>query len=384
MPHEVFEKLKSLFPYLESLVFSGFGEPLLNREIFHMIKLAKALLPKNATLAVQSNGSLIDEDMALELITGGINKFCISIDTLTDSYGHCYQSAINALEVLKRLKKKFNMVFGIEMVITKDNLAEIVSLINNILKYNIDFIIISHLIPYSLEMASKVLYDTNNAESVKIFDKWHQTLQKKGYKTDDWFDIAKKMAGEGVEFNEEVYNLYKGMYDDASKRGLTLNLPRLMQIDTDCIKQVEKVLSKVKKICFENDIEYKIPRTHPESKRSCEFIEQSCMFVSVDGEVSPCYFLWHNFKCYIAQLKKSVKKFSFGNININDPIEIYNQENYKKFHNQVLKYEFPYCYDCNFALCNLMELEDFMYDCYSNEIPCGACLWCGELFYCMI
>lgn len=384
MPFSIFKNLESLLPYLDSLVISGFGEPLLNPQLIDIVKFAKKGLPENSKLAIQTNGMLLTEDNAKKLIHSGINKFCISIDTLKDSYGHRYDFVTKALEILHNLRISKYFRYGVETVIIRDNLNEIVELINRVLKYGIDFTIISHLIPYSPEMTSKVLYDTNNVDSVKIFDKWLQILQKRGYKIEDWLDIAKKMAGEGIDFNEEVYELYKGMYDDALKQGLSLNLPKLMQIDRDSIKEVEEVLSNVKRICSEKGVEIKIPGIYPKAKRRCEFVEENCMFVSVDGEVSPCYFLWHAFKCYIAQLKKSVKKFSFGNININDPIEIYNQDNYKKFRNSVLKYEFPYCYDCNFALCDLMELEDFMYDCYSNEIPCGACLWCGELFYCMI
>jgi len=384
MSFSSFKRLVNLYAHIKSLVFSGFGEPLLNPEILDMVQFAKKQMASSSVIAIQTNGALLSEAYAVKLVEAGVGKFCISIDTFKDSPGHSGEYALNALGVLKNLKKTKDFLIGIETVITKDNIEELPDLINRVFSYNIDFVLISHLIPYSKDIALKVLYDTNNIDSVNIYNKWLNVLYEKGYTIEDWFDIAKKMAGEGVEYNEEVYKLYKGMYDEAQSYGLTLNLTKLVKIDDVTIKRTEEVLNDIRKICEAKGVYYKIPGVHPKSKRSCEFIEEKCLFVSVDGEVTPCYFLWHSFSCYIAQLKKSVKRLSFGNVNEVSPVEICESSNYKKFREAVLKYEFPYCYDCNFALCDLMELKNFVHDCYSNEIPCGACLWCGGLFYCMI
>jgi len=49
----------------------------------------------------------------------------------------------------------------------------------------------------------------------------------------------------------------------------------------------------------------------------------------------------------------------------------------------VLGYRFPFCFDCGFALCDYVAEEDFEQDCYLEQVPCGACLWCTGLFHCL-
>lgn len=381
-----FVKMADLLPHLESLVFSGFGEPLLNPEIYEMVRFAKSRMQVNSNISIQTNGYLLTEEKAIALIESGLSNFCISVDRLAGGFEfHSLNNAEKSFQILSKLKEQFkNLTYGAEIVLTKDNLSELLEILQGLLSFKIDFLIISHLIPSSQSLVSKVAYDTNNDASVRIFEKWSKILYEKGYSFEDWLDVAKKKAAENVDYNLETHNLYKSMYEDAESIGLTLNLKKLMEMDNEFLNTVESLLYRVKEICLQNKIKFKIPAIHPRSDRKCEFIENNCMFVSVDGDVSPCFFLWHNFECFIGNLHKKVKKVSFGNINLEKPIDIYNGDAYKKFRETVTKYEYPYCYDCNFALCDLMELENFIYDCYSNEIPCGACLWCGDLFNCVI
>lgn len=381
-----FTKVKELLPLLDSLVFSGFGEPLLNPELIEMVRFAKGEMKNNSTLGIQTNGYLLTEEKANALVKNGLDNIIISVDTLKGGFEcHSLENAEKSFEILLKLKENFiNLKYGAEIVLTKTNMDELLDIIEKLISFKIDFLIISHLIPSSNALTSKVAYDTNNETSVKIFKKWSKILHDKGYSYEDWINLAKRKSAEYVDYNLELDNLYKSMYEEAESVGLTLNLKKLMEMDEVFLNKVETMLNRARQICLENKINFKIPSILPKSDRRCEFIEDKCMFISVDGEASPCYFLWHSFECYVGNLKKKVKKLSFGNINIENPLDIYNKENYRRFRGDVVKYEYPYCYDCNFALCDLMELEDFIYDCYSNEVPCGACLWCGDLFNCLI
>ncbi len=381
-----FTRLKELLPALDSLVFSGFGEPLLNPEIIDMIKFAKSEMKDSSTIGLQTNGYLFNEEKAYALARGGLDNVIISVDTLEGGFEcHSLENAERSFEILLKTREDFkNLKYGAEIVLTKDNLKELLEILQKLISFKIDFLIISHLIPSSKALVSKVAYDTNNETSVKVFKKWSTILQDKGYTHEDWLDLAKRKSAEYVDYNLEIDDLYKSMYEEAEGIGLTLNLKKLMEMDEQSLNNVESLLDRVKEICLQNKINFKIPPVFPKSDRRCEFIENKCIFVSVDGEVSPCYFLWHDFECYVGNLKKEVKKVSFGNINTEHPLDIYNKQLYKRFREDVARYGYPYCYDCNFALCDLMELEDFSYDCYSNAVPCGACLWCGDLFNCLI
>ncbi len=388
MDFETFTKLSPLFPYLKSLVLSGIGEPLLHPSLEDFISYAKQRMPKNASIGFQTNGVLLTQERMNELIKAGLNKICVSIDSLVPVSGlHDPEFAKRALEIVAstRTNGKKPLHSGIEIVITKDNLDQIIPTIIEAAKYNIGFVILSHLIPYSPEATQKVAYETNNKEAVRIFKKWYARLLKKGYSTDDWLEqIKKKALPEFHPKDSEPIRLFKAMYNEAEKKGITLHLNNLIGRDEEVLNGVEKVLKEVANLKQKLNLKIKLPRTNPHPKRNCDFLEEKCMFIGVDGEVSPCYFLWHSFTCYISGLKKSIKRWSFGNLNEKNPIEIFNSKPYQHFMESVLRYDFPYCYDCNFALCDLMELEEFIYDCYTNDVPCGACLWCGGLFYCLI
>lgn|GEM_PF-608675 len=388
MDYETFQRLKTIFPYIKSLVLSGIGEPLLHPEVEKFVALASAYMPKDSFVGFQTNGVLLSYEKLMELIKAGLNKICVSIDSLVPINGlHVPEFGEKALEVIARAKLNGakNLKSGVEIVITTDNLEHIIPTINESLKYRIDFVILSHLIPYSLESSKKVAYETNNEEAVKIYKKWVNYLKNKGYKIDDWLELMKKKAlPEFFPEENEPMKLFKAMYNEASCKGLTLHMQNLTNRNDELISKVKAILEEVESLCRKKNISFQIPRTNPTPLRKCDFLEEKCMYIGVDGEVSPCYFLWHSFTCYIGGLKKAVKRWSFGNIKEKEPLEIFNSSAYQGFINSVLKYDFPYCYDCNFALCDLMEFEDFIYDCYTNDVPCGACLWCGGLFYCMI
>ncbi len=388
MSLETFKKLIPLMPSLKSIVLSGIGEPLVHPYLEDLISLCKKYMEPHTSIGFQTNGVLLTEEKMSELIRAGLNKICVSIDSLVPIKGlHEPVFAERALEIIAREKKNgaVRLQSGIEIVITKENIDQIIQTILKAMEYKIDFVIISHLIPYSPEAADAVAYETNNKEAVRVFKKWLTKLIDKGYSIDFWLEQMKKKAlPEFFPHESEPLKLFKGMYDEAAKKGITLNLNSLIGRQDNLLNEVEKILNEVSFLSQKLNLQIQIPSTNPDPKRKCDFLEEKCLFIGVDGEVSPCYFLWHSFTCYISGLKKSVKRWSFGNINQMEPLDIYNSIEYKKFVSSVLKYDFPYCYDCNFALCDLMELEDFLYDCYTNYVPCGACLWCGGLFYCMI
>jgi MoaA/NifB/PqqE/SkfB family radical SAM enzyme len=121
----------------------------------------------------------------------------------------------------------------------------------------------------------------------------------------------------------------------------------------------------------------------PSKARRCEFIEGGSAFVSWDGKVHPCYFLWHRYQCHIGGLVKYVRPESFGSLEEQSLLSIWNAPVFQAFRQGVLKYDFPFCYDCSVALCDYTQFENFEQDCHISSVPCGACLWCTGLFRCL-
>ncbi len=388
MDFEVYKNLLPLFPYLSSIVLNGIGEPLLHEEAERFVALAREKMPENSSIGFQTNALLLNEKRLSSLLQAGLNRICVSMDSLIPIKGlHEPEIGKKALEIIYKAKKDGHkgLKSGIEIVITKYNIHQILPTLIEASKYGIDFVILSHLIPYSQEASKLVCYETSNEEAVRIFKKWLNRLLKKGYTVEDWLELMKKKAlPEFYPQDSEPLKIFNSMYEEALEKGITLHFSNLINRDEALINETKRILEEVEILAKKLNLSIQVPRTSPLPHRKCEFFEEKCMFIGVDGEVSPCYFLWHDFTCYIGGLRKAVKRWSFGNIKEKNPLEIYNSTPYRSFGDSVIKYDFPYCYDCNFALCDLMELEDFLYDCFTNPIPCGACLWCGGLFYCMI
>ena len=126
-------------------------------------------------------------------------------------------------------------------------------------------------------------------------------------------------------------------------------------------------------------MELTLPGMAPRNTRKCEFVEGDSAFVSWDGNVHPCYFLWHRYACYVGGIEKRVKPWVFGNLRDRDILAIWNDEDSRSFRERVLGYQFPFCFDCGFALCDYVGEEEFEQDCYIERVPCGACLWCTGL-----
>jgi len=387
MDFETFKKLKQVLPHIKSIVLNGISEPLLHPQLEEFLAFSKENTKRDASIGFQTNGVFLSEKRMEQLVKAGLNRICVSIDCVVPINGfHIPEFSKRALEVVYKAKKDGAKIeSGVEIVITKENLDQVIPTIIESSKYEIDFVILSHLIPYSPEATKNVVYETNNKEAVQIFKKWYSKLVKKGYTVDDWIDqIKKKALPEYYPVGNEALQLYISMYDEANKKGKTINLKNTLSRDENLLAQVEKILKDIRELKKKLNIDIKILRINPKPKRTCEFIEKKEMYIGVDGEVSPCYFLWHSYTVYIAGFKKNIKRWSFGNIKEKDPVEIYNLPEYRRFRESVIEYDFPYCYDCNFALCDLMELENFIGDCYTNSIPCGSCLWCGGLFNCML
>ena len=64
-------------------------------------------------------------------------------------------------------------------------------------------------------------------------------------------------------------------------------------------------------------------------------------------------------------------------------LDIWNDAEWRAFRGEVTRYEFPFCYDCNLALCDYVSEGDFEQDCHVGTVPCAACLWCTGPFQCL-
>jgi MoaA/NifB/PqqE/SkfB family radical SAM enzyme len=80
MAWEVFERLAPALLHAESVILNGIGEPLLHPDLPRMITLTRARQPKDGWCGLQTNGLLLDERSAWELVQAGLDVVCLSVD----------------------------------------------------------------------------------------------------------------------------------------------------------------------------------------------------------------------------------------------------------------------------------------------------------------
>jgi len=390
MSAETFERLAPALPHLDSLVLNGIGESLLHPHLETFIARARPVLPDHAWIGFQSNGMALTEERAASLVDAGLDRICISLDTVSDDSFRSIRkggelrgiaSAFSNLNRAKTRRRGRDLRIGIEFVLMRDNLADLPGAIRWAGKAGASFAIVTQLLPYQQEIAAQAVYDTNTAAAIAIYEQWRAKALREGLDIRRYLDTLTKVGRTPEE--EGIVELVGRMRDDAEAQGITLHVDRLLRRDDAWLASAEQVFGEARQAAREEGVELTLPGMAPRNTRKCEFVEGDSAFVSWDGDVHPCYFLWHRYTCYVGGIEKRVKPWVLGRLRDRDILAIWNDAESRTFRERVLGYRFPFCFDCGFALCDYVGEADFEQDCYIERVPCGACLWCTGLFHCL-
>ena len=274
-----------------------------------------------------------------------------------------------------------DLTVGIEFVLMRNNLIDLPGAIRWAGRSGASFAIVTQLLPYNKDLVAQAAYDTNTTAAIAIYERWKTKAEQEDLDIRQYLDTLTKV--ERTPEEDRIVGLVEKMRSDAEAQGITLHMERLLRRDEEWLVSAEKVFDEARRAAREAGVELTMPGMAPRNTRKCEFVEGDSAFVSWDGNVHPCYFLWHRYACYVGGIEKRVKPWTFGNLHDRDILDIWNDEGSRTFRERVLGYKFPFCFDCGFALCDYAGDADFEQDCYIERVPCGACLWCTGLFHCL-
>ncbi|MFO0620277.1 MAG: radical SAM protein [Polyangia bacterium] len=136
LPFERFESLLAAHPSVEHVELQGEGESLLHPRFFDMVK---ALRERNIKVSIITNGSLISEAHAAQLVALGIEKVSVSMEsaeseTFRQIRGGKLEKVIAGLSALVSEKKKqqsLRPIIGLSITVlrdTQDHLPGIIAL----------------------------------------------------------------------------------------------------------------------------------------------------------------------------------------------------------------------------------------------------------------
>ena len=416
MSLDTFKALLPVFPELESVNIIGIGEPLLNKNIFEMIKLGKENLPPNARFSLTTNGTLIDDHVAEQLVKSGLDDIVISVDGATPSTFDAIRKDASLDDVLRNIerlnnaKEKLSSLhprIGFEFVAMKKNIDELPQVVDLAAIYSVSFIIVTNLLPHTPEMNEQILYDANSDKAIELFDEAKSEAERRNvdmaFESLDVENYASALFGvpplkDRLRSSSPVRGMVRG-YDSgmekkfqlldetvakARDQNVLMNFKNLIERDGTYLKHTEDIFSQAATKAKEYDIDIDLPPLIPTTERECGFIRDGISFVSWDGYVRPCNNLYHSYTCYVNNREKSITNVTFGNVLQKDFRDIWNSREYRSFRRQVDRFDFAPCGDCPHAEgCFALLAPVFRRDCYEYTQPCGDCPWARGILKCM-
>jgi putative metalloenzyme radical SAM/SPASM domain maturase len=389
-----FMALAPAFPHIESLVLSGIGEPLLHPRLEEFIGIAKKSMPHGSWVGFQSNGALLTESRAISLINAGLDRICLSLDSVSgDTFRTLreggevtdIEQALSILGSAKDLCGKAEFEVGIEFVLRRDNVHELVDVLKWASDRGATFAIVTHLLPYDSSHVSQISYDYNSDDALALYEPWRKMADSEGIDIDKYFDILFSFTNFRTKEEQRILDHVRHMMLESNQRGIFLQVKNLLERDETLFEEMRRIFDEAKGVAESTGLSLHLPEIIPSANRKCDFVEGGSAMVSWDGSVHPCYYLWHKYDCYYSErdVHKHIEAKSFGNLKHSSIENIWNTPEFISFRNEVLKYEFSYCTNCNVSPCNLIDTSEFSNDCHTNTVPCGDCFWCMGMFNCM-
>lgn len=391
---DTFNQLKPIFGSLKNLVFSGIGEPLLHPGLDRFIADADHHMSEESEIGLQTNGFLLNEPRLDSLLDAGLNVICISVDAVSPGTfkqiraGGELSDIENAFTVLKRAKskrKQNSFRFGIEFVLMKQNYRNLPQVVRWASENGAAFALVTNLIPYEPTAESECMYSPNTNQSLDFYLKWKEKANRLKLDLDSYLKQRWKYHWKVEKTSAELalMEFGKEMLNEAYTKNIPLHLLNLIERSSEDLDRTKEIFAEASKIAQETGLDLTLPELSPKFERQCHFVENGSSFISWKGEVYPCYFLWHQYAFFQNGRRVRVAAKSFGGVQEQTIEKIWNSVDFSSFREKVLKYDYPFCENCNLGPCNLFTEKTFEYDCYANDIPCGCCPWCGGLLHCL-
>ena len=318
-------------PQLEKISFWGYGEPLLHPRIASMVAAAHGLGVKTQII---SNGTLLSEAMASDLLDAGLSSIIVSLDGAgSQSYegvrrGADYDVVVRNLRQLVRLRRRravnrtgsTSVEVGIEYVAqasTIDQIADIHALAADI---GVDFVFVSNVLPFRANDQDELLYAASVYGQRKTPRIYLPPMDNKGGAAEA---IARMMApDEPIHYLQQAPSACGGY---------------------------------------------------------CPFVGEGSVVIGASGQVAPCMALLHSAPCFVMGRKKAMNACEFGNLSESSLGAIWDDGCYRAFRERVQRFDFAPCVQCT----GCKKAKDNGRDCHGSPFPsCGDCLWAQGVIQC--
>ncbi len=385
---------ETAFPRLSRLILCGLGEPFTNSNSLEMLKISRDHLPREAQITISTNGSLLTPKLADKIVKGiGVDSICFSIDTVEkDKLKGIREGSEPAiiLENFRHLSQikhrgRRDLKLGIEAVITTENFNDFPFLVEYAAEQDVDYIIFSHVIPYTQEVYDKTLYITLSRHSFEIIKpslNYGWSLVK---------EASKEIFGKayGLRRNSNYSWKIEEFWRSAEEKGCWINLPLLFSSrgKIEKINELEETFRQILKIADKLKVDLRLPNLYPDAKeRKCPYIERSTMVVRCDGLAVPCTEYMYSHSMHVNAHLKEVHELIFGDLTRQKVEDVWRKADYVNFRlvRENMARNIPWCGDCPYSSLGCYYTKTNELDCYGNIYTCNECLYSVNLVKCNI
>ena len=326
----ILEGLKAMHP-IPHVYFGGIGEPLFHPRTVEWIRQIKAL---GTHVELITNGTILVEKKARELIAAGLDMLWVSLDGATpESYSDVRLGA-ELPQVAENVRRFAKMrkgghfpkpEIGVAFVAMKRNIDELPQIIKLGKSMGAKHFSISNLQPATDTMQADRLYT--------------RTMTNIAYLPSNnvpYLSLPK------MDFNEDTHTALFAAFNSGCNVSFAGN-----------------------NWGGANDV--------------CNFIESGSMSIAWNGDVSPCWPLMHNHTTFLHGKPRQVKKHVIGNVRKRPVEDLWLDPAYMEYREKVQRFAFAPCTFC--GGCEMSEANQE--DCLGNEAPaCGGCLWAQGIIQC--
>ncbi len=331
MSEDVFKKiiegLKAFSPK-PSVVFGGFGEPLLNPNIVHMVSEVKKA---GCRAELISNGILLNKDLTRDLIKARLDFLWISLDGATDkNYGYIRRgglldTVVENVSVFRDSRQAYRSEIGIVFVAMKHNISELPSVVELGKKLGAVRFLVTNVLPYTQEMYEEVLYTCRP----------------------DSADYTPSSSTPGITICK-------------------------MEVNENTKESIFRIMNSL-------NITASSGFNREELNNYCPFVENGSTAICWDGSVSPCLPLMHSHVSFFHNKKRFNRRYIVGSIEEKSLDALWNEKQYTYLRRKVQSFSFASCVFCEG--CDMAETNEV--DCARGGFPaCGGCIWAQGFIRC--
>lgn len=193
-PEELFDYLEVPFAFAESVVFGGYGEPLMGENFDTLFALASNYKCRTEVI---TNGSLLDSLMAEYLCNHGINKIIFSVDAASDPEmirlrGVSLSDILDKIELIKEVAGLKSPQIAFNVTLNINNLSHLVSLVSLAASREISEVNVVHQKIYSASQVSDSVFH-HKGYAAQVFEESLEMAREQKV----WLNLP-PLEGEGI------------------------------------------------------------------------------------------------------------------------------------------------------------------------------------------